>query len=73
MTDPQRERVIARVTRRLIPFVFICYVVAYIDRVNIGFAATELQRDLGLSDDRVRRRAPACSSWATACSRFPAI
>ena len=32
------------------PFIFLCYVIAYIDRVNIGFAATELQRDLGLSD-----------------------
>jgi ACS family tartrate transporter-like MFS transporter len=32
-----------------VPFAFSCYVVAYIDRVNIGFAATELQRDLGLS------------------------
>lgn len=42
--------VIRRVTRRLIPFAFICYVVAYIDRVNISFAATSLQRDLGLSD-----------------------
>jgi ACS family tartrate transporter-like MFS transporter len=42
--------VIRRVTRRLIPFAFICYVVAYIDRVNIGFAASSLQRDLGLSD-----------------------
>ena len=38
------------VVRRLIPFIFLCYVIAYIDRVNIGFAATELQRDLGLSD-----------------------
>ncbi|MGH9372110.1 MAG: MFS transporter [Vicinamibacterales bacterium] len=47
--DIQREQVIKRVTRRLIPFAFICYVVAYIDRVNIGFAARELQRDLGLS------------------------
>jgi ACS family tartrate transporter-like MFS transporter len=46
---PQRERTIALVTRRLIPFAFICYVVAYIDRVNIGFAAGDLQRDLGLS------------------------
>ena len=27
-----------------------CYVVAYVDRVNIGFAAAALQRDLGLSD-----------------------
>jgi ACS family tartrate transporter-like MFS transporter len=41
---------IARVIRRLIPFIFICYVVAYVDRVNIGFAKAELQRDLGLSD-----------------------
>ena len=41
--------VIDRVARRLIPFAFVCYVVAYIDRVNIGFAATALQRDLGLS------------------------
>jgi ACS family tartrate transporter-like MFS transporter len=42
-------RIITRVRRRLIPFAFICYVVAYIDRVNIGFVATDLQRDLGLS------------------------
>lgn len=41
---------IERVIRRLIPFIFLCYVVAYIDRVNIGFATAELQRDLGLSD-----------------------
>jgi len=41
--------VLRRVQRRLIPFAFLCYVVAYIDRVNIGFAATELQRDLHLS------------------------
>ncbi len=41
---------ISRVIRRLIPFIFLCYVVAYIDRVNIGFAAKVLQHDLGLSD-----------------------
>jgi MFS transporter, ACS family, tartrate transporter len=46
--DP--NAVIARVVRRLIPFAFICYVVAYIDRVNIGFAAAHLEKDLGLSD-----------------------
>ena len=46
----QRRRVIARVTRRIIPFAFICYVVAYVDRVNVGFAAQALQRDLHLSD-----------------------
>jgi ACS family tartrate transporter-like MFS transporter len=48
-TDEGRAA-IARVVRRLVPFIFLCYVVAYIDRVNIGFATEELQRDLGLSD-----------------------
>ena len=48
-TDEGRAT-IARVVRRLVPFIFLCYVVAYIDRVNIGFAKAELQRDLGLSD-----------------------
>lgn len=42
--------VVSRVIRRIIPFIFCCYVVAYVDRVNIGFAARDLQRDLGLSD-----------------------
>ena len=41
---------LAKVTHRIIPFAFVCYVVAYIDRVNIGFAAKELQRDLNLTD-----------------------
>jgi ACS family tartrate transporter-like MFS transporter len=43
------SRVMGRVTRRLLPFAFLCYVVAYIDRVNVGFAARDLQRDLGIS------------------------
>jgi ACS family tartrate transporter-like MFS transporter len=43
------EDTLRRVRRRLVPFAFICYVVAYIDRVNVGFAASALQRHLGLS------------------------
>jgi ACS family tartrate transporter-like MFS transporter len=45
------ERVVGQVIGRLIPFVFLCYVVAYVDRVNIGFAAADMQRDLRLGDD----------------------
>jgi ACS family tartrate transporter-like MFS transporter len=41
---------VQRVTRRVVAFAFLCYVVAYVDRVNIGFAAAALQRDLHLSD-----------------------
>ena len=54
--DVERERVLRKVTRRLVPFSFICYVIAYIDRVNIGFASAVLQRDLGLSQRGVRVR-----------------
>jgi MFS transporter, ACS family, tartrate transporter len=49
MTSDEGRATIARVVRRLIPFIFLCYVVAYIDRVNIGFAGLELRRDLGLT------------------------
>jgi D-galactonate transporter len=39
-----------KVTRRLIPFLFTCYILAYVDRVNIGFAKLQMQQDLGMSD-----------------------
>lgn len=38
-----------KVTRRLLPFLLLLYVIAYIDRVNIGFAALQMNEDLGLS------------------------
>ena len=37
------------VSQRLIPFLFVLYVVSYLDRVNVAFAALEMNRDLGLS------------------------
>ena len=32
------ERTYSKVTWRLVPFLFLCYIVAYLDRVNVGFA-----------------------------------
>src|SRR5262249_44595333 len=43
------ERPIARVTARLVPFLVLCFFIAYLDRVNVGFAALTMNRDLGLS------------------------
>ncbi len=40
----------SRVTRRIIPFLFLCYVFAYVDRVNVGFAKLQMQQDLRISD-----------------------
>jgi D-galactonate transporter len=39
-----------KVTLRLIPFLFICYIVAYLDRVNIGFAKLQMLSDLKFSE-----------------------
>jgi ACS family tartrate transporter-like MFS transporter len=47
---PTVERVTLRaVSRRLIPFLFILYIVSFLDRVNVGFAALQMNQDLGLS------------------------
>lgn len=39
-----------KVARRLIPFLFLCYILSYVDRVNVGFAKLQMQQDLGMSD-----------------------
>jgi ACS family tartrate transporter-like MFS transporter len=44
------ERARRRVAFRLLPFVFLIYVVNYIDRVNVSFANLRMSADLGLSD-----------------------
>src|SRR5512135_3544285 len=43
-------RTYARVDRRLMPFLFLCYILAYLDRVNVGFAKLQMTQDLSLSD-----------------------
>ena len=44
------RRALAKATRRLIPFLFGIYVVAYLDRVNVSFAQLQLEDDLGFTD-----------------------
>jgi MFS transporter, ACS family, tartrate transporter len=46
---PLEARTIAKVSKRLVPFLIICYFVAYLDRVNVSFAALTMNQDLGLS------------------------
>lgn len=44
------KSVYRKVTWRLLPYLFLCYILAYIDRVNVGFAKLQMQRDLGMTD-----------------------
>lgn len=48
--DLNRGRIYLRIGRRLIPFLLICYIVAMIDRLNIGYAKLQFGRDLGLNE-----------------------
>ena len=38
-----------RIARRLLPFLFILYVISFLDRVNVAYAALEMTRDLGFT------------------------
>ena len=47
--DAIERRTMRKVYLRLVPFTFALYVICYLDRANIGFAALTMNRDLGLS------------------------
>jgi ACS family tartrate transporter-like MFS transporter len=44
------ERARRRIAWRLLPFLFILYFIAYLDRVNVGFAGLEMSHNLGFTD-----------------------
>jgi MFS transporter, ACS family, tartrate transporter len=55
-SDHLESAVISRLMWRLMPFLFLLYIVAYLDRINVGFGILQMRDQLGLSD-RVYGRA----------------
>ena len=49
-STPFEEATYLKVTWRLIPLLLLCYIVAYLDRVNVGFAKLQMAGELGVSD-----------------------
>jgi ACS family tartrate transporter-like MFS transporter len=49
MSSSIERRAMRRVTWRIVPFVMLLYFIAFIDRVNVGFAALTMNKDIGLS------------------------
>ncbi|MBS0639667.1 MAG: MFS transporter [Proteobacteria bacterium] len=47
--DSLESSTIRKVSFRLVPFLMLCYFVAYLDRVNVGFAALTMNADLGIT------------------------
>jgi sugar phosphate permease len=48
-TPQVEERVYRKITLRIVPFLFVCYLAAYLDRVNVGFAKLQMLHDLNFS------------------------
>jgi len=48
--DEIEAAVMRRLTWRLVPFLFLLYIVAYLDRINVGFAALQMRPRLGFTD-----------------------
>jgi ACS family tartrate transporter-like MFS transporter len=44
------DAALSKARRRLIPFLFVLYLVAYLDRINVGFASLQMNRELGLTE-----------------------
>ena len=49
-TPDEKSTVYKRITLRLIPFIFICYLFNYLDRVNVGFAKLQMLDALKFSE-----------------------
>jgi D-galactonate transporter len=50
LEEAQESSLYRRITLRFVPLLVICFVFAYLDRVNISFAKLQMQQDLGFSD-----------------------
>src|SRR5438067_8960485 len=51
LTAPIAELACRRITRRLMPYLFALYVIAYLDRVNVGYAALEMTHALNFAPE----------------------
>ncbi|WP_322088191.1 MFS transporter [Burkholderia sp. BCC1999] len=49
-TESSDAQLFRKIAWRIVPFLFLCYVVSFLDRINIGFAQLQMKHDLGFSD-----------------------
>src|SRR3954454_22500908 len=49
MISELERRTLRKISLRIVPFIMLLYFISYIDRVNIGFAALTMNKDLGFS------------------------
>jgi ACS family tartrate transporter-like MFS transporter len=49
MEQVNEQQVIRKARLRLVPFLVLCFIIAYVDRVNVSFAALTMNKDIGLN------------------------
>jgi ACS family tartrate transporter-like MFS transporter len=52
MDSSQQRATVTQVSWHLIPFLFLCYIIAYVDRINVSFAGLQLQKAFGVDASR---------------------
>jgi ACS family tartrate transporter-like MFS transporter len=45
------KRTVNKITKRILPFIFLLYIVSYLDRANVGYAALDMNKELGISSE----------------------
>ena len=68
MAASVEHQTIRKISARLLPLLIACYFAAFLDRVNVSFAALTMNADLGLSATQYGLGA-GCSSSPTSCSK----
>src|ERR1700759_1578704 len=48
-TPSLEQTTMRKIIWRIVPFLMVCYFIAFVDRVNAGFAALQMNQDIGLS------------------------
>lgn len=49
-SDSKDDALYRKVAFRLLPFLMLCYIAAFLDRVNVGFAKLQMLDELGFSE-----------------------
>ncbi|MDO5639039.1 MAG: MFS transporter [Neisseria sp.] len=51
INEAREKQIVRKVTLRIIPFVFLLYIISYLDRANIGYAALQMNAELALTSE----------------------
>ena len=64
-------RTIRKLQKRILPYIFLLYIVAFLDRINISFAALTMNKELAITSQQFGCSA-ASFSWAISSLKYRA-